>query len=140
MGSQWVGSLMYCYFINCSPSYTPHQVTPTSQFLSCGLIVTMFQSYIKIKSVSQSLVCVLGQPLFGPPFIRGKYCIKFACWSQPQFSSNFKKNLQASSIYLNDHCPKRASNSDKNNVKKAILIYIKYQQYVRYVLFILFTK
>ena len=102
----------------------PLWVTLWPQFLSCELIFIIFQSYIKIMGLSQSLVRILGQPPFNPLLLRGKYCIEFTCWSQPQFSSNFKKILQASSIYLNDHCPKRASNSDKNNVKKAILTYI----------------
>ena len=35
-----------------------------------------------------------------------------------------KKKLQASSLYLNDHCAERAQNSEKNFIVRAGLLYI----------------
>ena len=77
----------------------PLWVTLWPQFLSCELIFIILQSYIKIMGLSQSLVRILGQPPFNPLLLRGKYCIEFTCWSQPQFSSNFKKKNYRQALY-----------------------------------------
>ena len=89
MGSQEVGVLMYCYYINRPPSQTPTGWPPDFNIFFCGIILIRHQSFIKIKSLSQFLVHVLGETPFWPPFTKRwllhKVSMPVAAWIFKQF-------------------------------------------------------
>ena len=70
MGPSWVGVLMYCYYIDRSPSQTPLGDPLTSFFFPVDVFDYILITYKEIKKLSQFLAYFLRETTFLTPLIK----------------------------------------------------------------------